>query len=101
MDKNQNNNPRLDQSEVTKVNQAKRLFKILFENPKSQRMAATELGFTDQTFMVTQFIYDWLNQGRAQVVGSIKCSRSGRFVEGITTNPELFEDYDGAQTELF
>jgi hypothetical protein len=66
------------------------LFKILYNKPMSRRMSATELGFADQTYVVTQSIFDWSKEGKAHVVGSIKCSRSNRFVEAITTNPELF-----------
>lgn len=101
MDENQKNNPRKYQSEDTKVKRAKRLYKILFESPKSRRMAATDLGYDDQTFMVTQNVSDWIKKGRAQVIGKIKCSRSGRFVQGVTTNPELFKDDKDEQTELF
>lgn len=68
----------------------KRLYKALFTKPLSRRMAATKIGYTDQTYMVTQTISDWIKQGKAAVIGQIKCSRSGRFVEKITTNPDLF-----------
>ncbi|MDB4104813.1 hypothetical protein N9545_04740 [Salibacteraceae bacterium] len=77
------------EDEDTKREYAKQLFKTLNEQPLSRRMAATQLGFPDQTYMVTQFIYDWIKQGKAQVIGDIKCDRSGRIVEAITTNPEL------------
>lgn len=68
------------------------LYNILFERPKSRRMAATELGYPDQTYMVTRTICEWIKKGKAQVVGSIRCERSTRLVEGITTNPDLFID---------
>ena len=54
-------------------------------------MAATYLGYPDQTYMVTQNVIDWIKCGRAQVVGRIRCKRSQRFVEAITTNPEYFK----------
>ena len=66
------------------------LFKLLYSKPMSRRMAATLLGFTDQTYMVTKPVYDWLKHEKACIVGKIKCSRSGRFVQGVTTNPEFF-----------
>jgi hypothetical protein len=64
-------------------------------------MVATELGYTDQTYMVTQFIYDWIKQGKAMVIGVIKCNRSGRIVEAVTTNPELFPKSNNNQLTLF
>jgi len=100
--KNINNNPlHKRQGKDTKREDAKRLFTLLFTKPVSRRMAATELGYTDQTFMVTQFIYDWIEQGKAQVIGVIKCSRSGRNVEMITTNPKLFISTNTNQLNLF
>ena len=74
----------------TKKDYTKELYSLLYKKPLSRRMVATELGFTDQTYMVTQCISDWIKQGKAMVIGSIKCSRSGRFVEAVTTNPKLF-----------
>lgn len=74
----------------TKKDFTKELYNLLYKKPLSRRMVATELGFTDQTYMVTQCISDWIKQGKAMVIGSIKCSRSGRFVEAVTTNPKLF-----------
>ncbi len=74
----------------TKLEYAKALYRLLFRESLSRRMAATELGYIDQTYMVTQFIYDWIKEGKAAVVGQILCERSGRMVEAITTNPELF-----------
>jgi len=78
------------QGKDTKKNHTKELFKILKDKPLSRRMAATELGFTDQTYMVTPYISEWIKQGKAMVIGTIKCSRSGRIVEAISTNPYLF-----------
>ena len=74
----------------TKKCYKKELHKLLYKKPMSRRMVATELGFTDQTYVVTQSIFDWIKQGKAVVIGIIKCSRSGRFVQAITTNPALF-----------
>lgn len=82
----------------TKIRDARKLFEILFVG-KSRRMAATELGYTDQTFMVTQNVNDLIKQGRAAVIGRIKCSRSGRFVEMVSTNPALFPT--SSQLQLF
>ncbi|MEN2282220.1 hypothetical protein AAGF08_08780 [Algoriphagus sp. SE2] len=89
------------QGQYTKREYAKKLFDILYKKPLSRRMAATQLGFPDQTYMVTQFVYDWIKQGKAQVIGAIKCSRSGRFVGAISTNPELFKVKNNSQLTLF
>ena len=78
------------QSKGTKKDFANKLFKVLYNEPMSRRMAITKLGFADQTYMVTQLIYDSIKQGKAQVIGKIKCQRSGLKVEKVTTNPELF-----------
>jgi hypothetical protein len=85
----------------TKKENVKKLFKALEKEPMSRRMAATELGFTDQTFMVTQNVYDWIEAGKAQVIGKIKCSRSGRWVQKVTTDPELFISINVNQLNLF
>lgn len=77
-------------SKDRKKQDEKQLRKILFDRPMSRRMAATSLGYPDQTFMVTQFIFDWIKSGRAEVVGRIKCERSGKMVDAISTNPEYF-----------
>ncbi len=89
------------QGKDTKKQDAKNLFKALYKKPLSRRMAATAIGYTDQTYMVTQNIYDWIKQGKAQVIGVIKCNRSGRKVEKITTNPELFISSSTNQLNLF
>jgi len=91
----------LEQGKYTKNEYAKELYYLLYDKPLTRRMVATELGYTDQTYMVTQFIYDWIKQGKAMVVGAMKCSRSGRIVEAITTNPELFLQLDNNQLTLF
>ncbi|MGJ8685765.1 MAG: hypothetical protein ACSHWW_14130 [Nonlabens sp.] len=80
-----NNRHNLNQQEFKRA-----LFNLLFDEPCSRRMAATKLGYTDQTYMVTQTIYDWIKEGRAAVVGQIKCHRSNRLVQSITTNQDLF-----------
>jgi hypothetical protein len=51
--------------------------------------------------MVTQYIYDWIKEEKAQVIGLIKCSRSGRWVQKVTTNPELFISINVNQLNLF
>jgi len=91
----------LEQGKYTKNDYTKELYDLLYNKPLSRRMVATELGYTDQTYMVTQFIYDWIKQGKAMVIGGIKCSRSGRIVEAVTTNPELFLQSDNNQLTLF
>jgi hypothetical protein len=91
----------LEQSKYTKNDYTKELYDLLYKKPLSRRMVATELGYTDQTYMVTQFIYDWIKQGKAMVIGVIKCNRSGRIVEAVTTNPELFPKSNNNQLTLF
>lgn len=81
-------------SKDRKKQDGKQLSKILFNRPMSRRMAATALGYPDQTYMVTQFIFDWIKSGRAEVVGRIKCERSGNFVDAISTNPKYFRKKD-------
>ena len=98
---NTNNNPHKRQGKYTKKEYAEKLFKAFFNEPLSRRMAATKIGYTDQTYMVTQFVFDWIKQGKAQVIGVIKCNRSGRSVESITTNPDLFRANDDNQLKLF
>ena len=89
--KNHKNTPNIIQDKDTKKGYTKELFEILSYEPLSRRMAATELGFNDQTYMVTPYVLEWIKQGKAAaVVGIIKCSRSGRLVEAVTTNPDLF-----------
>ena len=79
-----------DERQDTKKDYTKELHKLFYARPLSRRMVATELGFTDQTYMVTQYISDWIKQGKAKVIGNIKCSRSGHLVQAVTTNPDLF-----------
>lgn len=80
-----------DRSSYFKNNYSKRLFDLLYEEPLTRRMAATRLGFVDQTYMVTQLISDWIKEDKARVVGRMKCSRSNRIVEAVTTNPNFFK----------
>jgi hypothetical protein len=104
MENNQQNSPKSfekGQSKGTKKEYANRLFNEFYKEPLSRRMGATRIGFTDQTYMVTQFVSDWIKQGKAQVIGIIKCSRSGRKVQKITTNPELFISNSTNQLNLF
>lgn len=89
------------QGKYTKNDYTKELYDLLYKKPLSRRMVATELGYIDQTYMVTQYISDWIKQGKAMVVGVIKCSRSGRIVEAVTTNPELFPKSNNNQLTMF
>ena len=94
------NTPKSDTTKKSKAkHNSKELFNLLHTKPMSRRMAATLIGFPDQTYMVTNQIYQWLNQGRACVIGVIKCSRSGRMVQSISTNPINFPKSD--QLSLF
>ena len=96
-----NNNPRPERhGKDTKEQFKKELFKALYKEPLSRRMVATKLGYPDQSFMVTQTIFDWIEiNKKAQVIGRLKCERSGRKVQFVTTNPDLFEESD--QLNLF
>ena len=42
----------------------------------TRRMLATELGYTDQTFMVTQDIEDLRELGKVFEIGKKRCERS-------------------------
>jgi hypothetical protein len=88
------------QDKDTNKDYSKKLYQLLKE-PMSRRMAATSLGFPDQTYMVTQMISDWIKLGRAQVIGVIKCRRSQRMVEMVTTDEQLFEEKESKQLHLF
>ena len=88
-------------TQSTKNIDKNQLFKILYRRPISRRMSATELGYIDQTFMVTQTIYDWIKSGKAQVVGRIRCTRSEKFVEAVTTNPKYFKSRFNNQLETY
>jgi hypothetical protein len=89
-----------EESKYIRIEYHKELFQLLMERPLSRRMAATELGFKDQTYMVTPHIVRWIRQGKAKVIGMIKCTRSGRLVEAITTNPDLFPKETKNQLEI-
>jgi hypothetical protein len=54
---------------INKSRDAKKLFKAFYDYPKSRRMGATEIGYEDQTYMVTQLVSDWLKTGKAEVCG--------------------------------
>ena len=79
-----------NETKYTKEKREKQIRVILHARPITRRMAATELGYPDQTFMVTQNIFDLIVSGRAQVVGKMRCERSGHFAEAITSNPKHF-----------
>jgi hypothetical protein len=81
------NSPHKRQGKDTQKTDAERLYNVLFEKPISRRMAATFIGYNDQTYMVTQLIYDWIKAGKAKVTGKVKCIRSGRTVQGVIANP--------------
>lgn len=98
---NNSNNASNEHNKDNNFQHAKKLFQLLKEKPISRRMAATFLGYTDQTYMVTQLISDWIRDGKAQVVGEIRCTRSGRNVEAISTNPDLFISKNDDQLTLF
>jgi hypothetical protein len=89
------------QGKDTKKHYTNKLYKAFYKEPLSRRMGATKIGFTDQTYMVTQLVLDWIKQGKAEVIGVIKCSRSGRKVQKITTNPDLFISKNTNQLNLF
>jgi hypothetical protein len=95
------NTKQTELGKYTKNDYTKELYNLLYKKPLSRRMVATELGYIDQTYMVTQYIYDWIKQGKAMVIGVVKCSRSGRVVEAITTNPELFPKSNNIQLTMF
>ena len=78
-----------EQGKFNKKEDTLSLYKTLWQ-PKSRRMAATEIGYEDQTYMVTQRVSDWIKEGKAAVIGRIRCSRSKRWVQSVTTNPDLF-----------
>src|SRR5690554_708016 len=74
----------------TKEKYIQRAFMAFYNKPMSRRMAITKAGYPDLTYMITQSVNDWIKQGKACVVGQIRCTRSGKLVECITTNPSLF-----------
>lgn len=82
------------QGKDTKERDQKQLLKVLFEKPISRRMAAFLLGKGDKTYCVTQYVHDFIESGHIQVVGKIRCKRSDRFVEAITSNPKYFRKKD-------
>jgi hypothetical protein len=90
-----------NESKNTKKNETQRLFDILNDKPITRRMAATLLGYPDQTFMVTQRVFDWKEEGKLQITGKLKCQRSKYYAEGITTNPKYFTTPSTNQLNLF
>ena len=61
---------------MDKVNTKKRIIELLKEKPMTRRMLATELGYPDQTFMVTQDIEDLRELGKVFEIGKKRCKRS-------------------------
>lgn len=94
-------NPSITDIAKSKTNLAKKVHDVLYDGPISRRMAATRVGFPDQTFMVTQFIDVLLKSGKAQIVDKIRCKRSNKLVQGITTNPKYFKKIYTNQLRLF
>lgn len=90
MEKNHKTKARTNRLKDTKEKYIQRVFNILHKNAMSRRMAITKAGYPDQTYLITQSVYDWIKQGKACVIGQIRCSRSGKLVECITTDPSLF-----------
>lgn len=79
----------------------KALYKALFQAPISRRMACYLVGKDDRTYCVTNQILKFIESGKAQVVGKIRCRRSGRLVEAVTTNPDFFKDNNDNELEIF
>lgn len=91
-------------SKITKGNKKariKELYEVLYSKPQSRRMAITEIGYPDQTYLVTQPIFDLIRLGLAQVIGKRKCTRSTRLVQFVTTNPDLFINPFANQLNMF
>lgn len=100
--KDTNQTPNQRQGKDSKMTRSAKLFRLLKTSPISRRMAATALGYTDMTYMVTDDIKAWLMLGKAEVVCHVKCTRSGRRVQGVTTNEDLFISKNGSnQLSLF
>lgn len=89
------------QAQYTKEKREKQLCKILFERPITRRMAATQMGYPDQTFMVTQLMFDLIKSGKVQVVGQMRCERSTKIAEAVTSNPEYFRKKDDNRVILW
>lgn len=89
------------QAQDTKEKREKQLRKILFAKPITRRMAATALGYPNQTYMVTQPIFDLIKSGQAQVVGRMRCEQSTHMVEAVTTNPKYFRKKDDNRVILW
>ncbi len=98
---NQNNKPSKRQIKDTENNFNNDLYELLYKQTLSRRTAVTLLGYPDQSFKITQIVIDWIKEGKAMVIGRVKCSRSGRLVGGITTNPSLFPKDNTNQLKLF
>jgi hypothetical protein len=98
---NTNNSPLQNSQGKDKQKRKKKIIELLFIKILSRRELATELGYPDMSFMVTQDVLELIESGMVQVVGKIKCSRSTEFVQGLTSNPELFIADNTNQLNLF
>ena len=85
----------------SKVNYLKKVHEALHVPPISRRQLATKLGYPDQTFMVTQAVYDLIRLGKVQNIGKIRCSRTNVLVEGITSDQTYFKSENDYQLNLF
>lgn len=100
--RNQNNNPiNKSKGKSTKESDRKRIEQELKDRPMTRRMLATYIGYTDQTFMVTQAVRDLIKLGNAQVIGKMKCERSNHLAQVVTTDPHLFNNICSNQLSLF
>ena len=70
----------------------------------TRRMLATELGYIDQTFMVTQDVEDLIELGKIFEIGKKRCERSKPNKDNIamylTSDPNMCTCEPSNQTEL-
>jgi hypothetical protein len=77
------------------------LFKALYLKPISRRMAATKIGYPDQTFMVTQLIIRLVKNRKGASNRKNKMYPFRTFCSRVTTNPDLFISHNTNQLNLF